>query len=121
MKPNLLIVNQYYAPDFASTGQLLTQLTQSLAQDFSITMITTFPSYSYDDATNKRRWWQIARSEQLQGVRVLRLFSTAFHRRGMLARLCNYFSFLCSATIALLVLRKPDLVVVQTDPPIIGL
>src|SRR5437763_535707 len=36
----ILVLNQYYAPAFGSTAQLLTQLCEDLASDYDVTVIT---------------------------------------------------------------------------------
>ncbi len=117
MKQKILFINQYYYPDLASTGQLLTQLCESLAKDFEIVVLTSFPSYSVTTTHRKKLFTQESRN----GVRIIRVFSTSFNRKNLLLRALNYITYFTSATICALFLKKPHIVVAQTDPPIIGL
>jgi glycosyltransferase involved in cell wall biosynthesis len=123
-KSHILFINQYYHPDFASTGQLMTQLTESLVDDFVITVVTSFPSYSVDGAVRKsyrfKLWsWQ-THAAKAGDVRVLRVFSTTFSRRFLPLRALNYLSFFLSASLGVWFIRRVDLMVAQTDPPFIG-
>ena len=46
MKKKLLIYAHYFYPDVASTGQILTELTEGMRDTFDITVICVVPSYS---------------------------------------------------------------------------
>lgn len=46
MKPKIVFVINYFYPDYASTGQLLTELCLHLQNDFQITVIASQPGYS---------------------------------------------------------------------------
>lgn len=116
-KPTLLFINQYYSPDLASTGQLITQLCESLASEFDITVLTTFPSY----LQGQRDRFRLVQTELRNGVKVLRVASLAFPRTRLIYRLFNYGSYFLSCVIASICLRRRDMVIAQTDPPFIGL
>jgi len=116
----ILFINQYFNPDLASTGQLLTELAAGLSQRHSVTVVAGFPSYS--SGGDRPRKWNLLRTEELDGVRVIRTFTTSFSRGSLLGRLLNYFTFLVSSLLgAVLVSRDTELVVTMTDPPIIAL
>lgn len=117
---HILFVNQYFHPDPASTGQLLTELCASLAKRFDVTVVTGFPSYVGNG--NGRQLKGLARIENLEGVRVIRTFNTSLPRGSSLGRVANYLSFFVSSFFgALLVAARPDVVVTMTDPPVIAL
>jgi colanic acid biosynthesis glycosyl transferase WcaI len=59
--------------------------------------------------------------ERLEGVDILRAKETRLGRRGFLGRFTNYLSYFFSALWASFRIRRPDVVVGMTDPPIIGL
>ena len=46
MKKKLLIYAHYYAPDVASTGQILQDQAEGMKDDFDVTVICTVPSYT---------------------------------------------------------------------------
>lgn len=121
MKKRLLFINQYYFPDFAATGQLLTQLTTSLTDEFDVTVLTAFPSYSVAPEIRRRYRGRLFVREMHQGVRVIRVFSTTFPRRFLPLRLINFCTYFLGVMVATLLVRKPDVIVAQTDPPFIAL
>ena len=45
MKKKLLIYAHYYAPDVASTGQILQDQAEGMSKDFDVTVVCTVPSY----------------------------------------------------------------------------
>ncbi len=45
-KKKMLIYAHYYAPDVASTGQLLQDMAEGMADEFDVTVICTVPSYT---------------------------------------------------------------------------
>lgn len=46
MKKKLLIYAHYFYPDVASTGQILTELSEGMQEEFDITVICVVPSLS---------------------------------------------------------------------------
>ena len=45
-KKRLLIYAHYYAPDVASTGQLIQDMAEGMIDEYDITVICTVPSYT---------------------------------------------------------------------------
>ena len=113
----LLVLNQYFHPDVAATGQLLTELCVSFARAHEVRVITGFPTY---DPLEPRRRRLFAR-EDVEGVRVLRVYTWRGSRRTLLSRALTYATFLLSAVIAGLMVRRPDVVMTWTDPPLLPL
>ncbi len=106
-KPRILVLNQYYAPAIESTGQLLTNLCESLTQDYHLTVLT---GVAEDAAPG---------TEVRNGVEVIRVRSTAFPRRRLALRAANYLTYVWSSLSAALRQRRPDLVLCMSDPPFI--
>jgi glycosyltransferase involved in cell wall biosynthesis len=79
-----------------------------------VTVITCAPNFPkgkvYDGYKNKI--WQ---SEFIDGIRVIRVWSYITANEGFVKRILDYQSFMVSATIAAIFVRKPDLVV-ATSP-----
>ncbi len=111
----LLILNQYFHPDVAATGQLLTELCQDLAQRHQVTVITGFPTYHPLEQRPRRLWMR----EHYHGVNVLRVYTWRGSRTRGISRLAIYVTFLVSAFWAGLLVRRPDVVMTWTDPPVI--
>ncbi|NUT56479.1 MAG: glycosyltransferase family 4 protein, partial [Thermoleophilia bacterium] len=105
-RPRLLVVNQYYAPGQESTAQLLTELCEALAEDYDVTVVTG----TVHDAPRPERTTQ-------NGVRVIRVGSTAFDRARLALRGLNYLSFVLLALVTALRRPRPDLVLSMSDPP----
>jgi colanic acid biosynthesis glycosyl transferase WcaI len=59
--------------------------------------------------------------ELRNGVEIVRVPSTAFARTHMSLRAVNYLSYVLLALVRGLVARRPDVVLAQTDPPVVGL
>ena len=110
-----VLLNQFYLPDMAPTGQYLHDLARVLVQrGHQVKVICSRRSY---DGTKTYLSHEI-----LDGVEVARLPATGFGRRGFIGKLADYASFYGSLIAALLFERKrPDLILSLTTPPYIGL
>lgn len=112
-QPSLLFVNQHYAPDFASTGQHLTDLAEHLAQEgFEVHVLCGSGRYQAGSLEAPRR-------ELRNGVHVHRFNTTAFGRKRHLGRLLDYASFYVQVLWDLLRGGQRDLLVVLTTPPLL--
>jgi glycosyltransferase involved in cell wall biosynthesis len=110
-----LLLNQFYPPDPAPTGQYLHDLALVLvARGHEVKVFCSRRSYDGISVYPK--------SETLAGVQVVRLRATGFGRRGFAGKLADYASFYGSLLFALLFDRpSPDLILSLTTPPYIGL
>jgi colanic acid biosynthesis glycosyl transferase WcaI len=103
----ILVFNQYYAPAFESTAQLLTQLCEALAEDYEVTVVTGLTE-------------GVGPGREMRGdVEVVRVFSTAFERRRLSRRATNYLTYVASSIREGLTERPPDLVMSMSDPPFV--
>lgn len=112
----ILVVNQYFHPDAASSAQILTELCEDLSVNHDVWVVCATPSYNvqHGDAPRPHR----LRSQERHGrIRVVRMWSTSFHRSSMLGRVLNYVTFLFTAGFGALRVPKPDVVMTWTDPP----
>lgn len=109
-KPRLLVLNQYYWPGLEATAYLLSQLLGALADDFDVTIVTG------------RLAVHAPHPERVvhDGVKIVRVRSTAFDRTGMLGRASNYLTYLLQTLRVALFSRRPNVVLCMTDPPVIG-
>jgi colanic acid biosynthesis glycosyl transferase WcaI len=108
-RPRLLILNQYYWPGIEATAFLLTELSESLAAAGWDVTVVCGRAAGAEAGTSERN-----------GVRVVRLRSTAFEKRFLALRGLNYLSFLVLAGLRGLSERGPDVVLAMTDPPFVG-
>jgi glycosyltransferase involved in cell wall biosynthesis len=109
-RPRILVLNQYYWPGVEATAHLLTELCEALAVDYDVEVVTGV-LHGHEDAP---------RELERNGVRIVRVSSTAYERSELGRRAANYFSYLGSALTHALRGPAPDLVLCMTDPPIVG-
>ena len=111
----ILLINQFYKPDTAATGQLLADLADSLAEHgHDVHVICS--RHRYDGGKGV-----LAAVESVEGVAVHRVFTTHFGRKGLLGRTIDYLSFYLCAGWRALLLAKPDVCVSLTTPPFISM
>ena len=109
-RPRILVLNQYYWPGVEATAHLLTELCEALAEEYEVEVVTGVLHGHEDEARELER----------NGVRIVRVSSTAYDRSELGRRAANYFSYLGSALTYALGGSAPDLVLCMTDPPIVG-
>jgi glycosyltransferase involved in cell wall biosynthesis len=113
---DILFINRSYWPDAEATGQFLTELCEDLAPSFDITVIAGQPNDNPTNSAFRRHGTEIR-----HGVRIRRVWHTRFPKRLLPGRLLNYLSFLTGAFWAAFWAKRPDIVVVETDPPLLCL
>ncbi len=109
-------INRFYWPDESATAQMLGDLARHLAaQQFEVHVITSRYQLENPEIVLP------AHAEQA-GVTINRLSTTHFgHHRGLALRAVDFLSFYCSAFFTLLFrLRRGDVVVALTDPPLVS-
>ena len=104
-KLHLLVINQFFWPDLAPTGQLLSDVTRAVEGEHSTTAICGAPDYGAADTT------------AAPPVRILRSRVVGFSRRT-LGRILSYASFLVSAVWNGFRVGRPDVIVTLTTPPL---
>ena len=115
----LLVVNQYYAPDLASSGQYLAELCEAFAESgMEVHAVASQPSYT-DGAVPAPEF------EVLNGVNVHRVsVGDSVGRERMRTRVSGYAKFMFNAwrkADALARTLAPDIVLTFSNPPTVGL
>jgi colanic acid biosynthesis glycosyl transferase WcaI len=106
---NILLINQFFWPDTAATGQLLTDVARDIDPDLhAVTVLCGNSSYGTLDAGSP------------PPVKVVQCGGAAFSR-GRVSRVVSYASFLMSAAMRSVREPRPELVVTLTTPPLISL
>jgi len=112
----VIFVNRFYAPDESATSQMLTDLAEALARS-GIEVEVLCSRQLYGDAGA-----DLPSAEVLRGVGVRRLATTRFGRGALVGRAVDYATFyLCAGACMLGRLRRDDVLVVKTDPPLLSL
>lgn len=117
---HVVFFNRSFYPDTAATGQILTDLCEDLVQvhGFQVTVISGMPLLSVEGAGHVDR---VAARERYRGIDVVRARGTRLSKARFIGRAMNYVTYFLSACGAGLRIRRPDVVISLTDPPIIGL
>jgi glycosyltransferase involved in cell wall biosynthesis len=115
----LLVVNQYYAPDLASSGQLLAELCEALAASgMEVHVVASQPSYT-DGAAPAPDF------EVLNGVNVHRVsVGASVGRERMKTRVAGYVKFMFNAwrkANSIAQTLRPDTILTLSNPPSVGL
>jgi glycosyltransferase involved in cell wall biosynthesis len=113
--------NRSFYPDTSATGQLLTELCESLVDThgWRVSVVAGLPLQP--DPVSGLGGFSMLQREAYRGIDILRARGTRLSKRRFAGRFSNYGSYFLSACHAGLRLDRPDVVVAQTDPPIIGL
>jgi len=107
----LLIINEYYAPFFAATGQLLQELAEFLAESGMKVQVVSGKNGRYD----------LPSREKLNGVDVVRLPNMK-DGSGFRVKLLSYVSFLFFLGFFLLFkTRRNQRIMVLSTPPLIAI
>ncbi len=111
----ILLINQYFYPEIASTAQLMTELCEDLVKyGHEVTVVAGFPGYE-----KKRKG--LYEVEYYKGIKIIRTYVYHADRKaGFIKRLLNYISFTKSSFIGGLFSGKQDIMFVLSQPPLMG-
>ena len=94
---------------------MLTDLATGIAEHFRVTVVTSRKLYNDPSA-------QLTKHDEYQGVNIVRLNTTRLGRTHLWRRVFDYLSFSSHVLVFLLAhIREGDLVVLNTDPPLLSL
>jgi colanic acid biosynthesis glycosyl transferase WcaI len=112
----IILINRYFYPDYAPTGELLSSLAFALVpQGFRVEAIPSRLRYDQAKASLRPR-------ETICGVKIWHVWSSQWGRQNLLGRSLDYLSFYLSATWRLLqVARTGDIIITKTDPPLLSI
>ena len=115
-KKHIVFVINYFYPDLASTGQLMTELCLQLQHDYKITVIAAQPGYA-GEVTKKKKIFEYS---HLESVGVTRIKLPIVNKNSKLSRLKYILTYFTMANIALLKMKNVDIVYTISQPPILG-
>ena len=109
-----LLLNQCFHPDVAATAQHLTDLAAELAsRGHDVTVVTG--DRAYDDPAVR-----FPRRERWQNITIIRVRSLPLGKNSKWRRALTFASFLATCGVSLLRLKRFDVVVALTSPPLIS-
>jgi glycosyltransferase involved in cell wall biosynthesis len=110
----ITLINQAFYPDVVSSGQHLTDVAVALAaRGHEVTVVTS--RRAYDNPAKK-----FPARETWRGIKICRVFNTGFGKRAKWRRAMDFLTFLISCCVRLCLLRKPDVIVALTSPPLVS-
>lgn len=112
-KKDILMLCQFFYPDYISSAQLPYDTAQALVRaGFSVDVLCGYPKeYSNED--------HIPMSEEVCGIHIKRLKYAQLDRVSFLGRIVNYFSFTLKVLFHLLHFSGYRAVMVYSNPPIL--
>lgn len=115
MSGRVCFVNRYCYPDSSATSQLMSDLAAELSsRGWQVTMVGS--RQRYDDPQAR-----LPCSDRWRGIEIVRLESSRFGRATLLGRAFDYLGFYLRLPFGLWrVLRRGDVLVAKTDPPLLG-
>src|SRR5271167_2567397 len=116
-RTRILFLNRSFWPDREASGQFLTELCDDLSIDYEVTVVAG-PSYHTDDGNSRgfRLWSRDDRGK----ITVIRTRGTRFSKSNLAGRLVNLGTYYLLAAIVAFRLPRPDVIVAETDPPLLG-
>lgn len=110
----VLIVHQFFYPDHSAVSQLMTDLAESLVvRDVEVTVVAGRGTYNGGARLSKR--------EEYRGVKIERAWTTSYGKRSLRGRLSDYLSFYVGAAWKLMRVPRHEILLVLTQPPLLGL
>jgi len=106
---HILVINQFFWPDTAATGQLLTDVTRAIdPKTHAVTVLCGASDYGTVDTDSPPR------------VKIVRLSGVPFSR-GKIGRVVSYACFFAGAAVRAVREPKPAVVLTLTTPPLVSL
>ena len=117
-----LILTQYYPPELGAPQIRLRCLAKELRQHgFDVEVLTAMPNYPKGEIFPGYPTRKFSLREEIDGVRVRRVWIYPGSGKSPFIRLLNYFSFTFSALLAVLFGRRPDVMFVESQPLSLGI
>lgn len=108
----------YFYPEVATTGQILTELAEGLSETFDVTVVCEVPSYAMplEDKYKINKYY----FEEYKGMKVVRVRVPEVNKQSKISRVKYILSYFFNCIGATRKLGKFDLVFTVTQPPVLG-
>ena len=116
-RTRVLFLNRSFWPDREATGQFLTELCDDLSSDHEVTIVAGPCCQDKDKNSAGFRLWS---RERRGKVTIIRTWGTRFSKSNLAGRLVNLGTYYLLAAIVAFRLPRPDVIVAETDPPLLG-
>ena len=117
----IAFLTQYYPPEIGAPQGRLSALAAAFRKEgHSVTVLTAMPNYPSGRIHSGYRG--LLQREERDGVHVTRTFIYPTQRANFIHRMSSYFSFVASsALLGTLYLERPDYLIVESPPLVLGL
>ncbi|MEA2011515.1 MAG: glycosyltransferase family 4 protein [Verrucomicrobiota bacterium] len=117
---NILFLSHYFPPEGnAPATRVHSMCRRWVEAGHKVTVITSAPNVPdgvvYDGYSNKLR-----QVEEIDGIRVVRVWTSIAPNKGTVRRIANYISYMISAFFFGLFEKKPDLIIATSPQPFCG-
>ncbi len=118
----ILILTQYFSPEVGASQTRLYETVKALQRcGLDVEVFTSMPSYPRGEIFDDYKGY-LYKQEELEGIKVYRVWSYASNDLGQGKRLLSYSSFTGLALAALAAVRpRPDLLFVESPPLTLGM
>lgn len=115
MKRDVVILCQYFYPEYVSSATLPTELAIGLLdKGLEVSVVTGFPKEYIDG-----KWKDIPLRENFEGVDIRRVKYTGQNNKSKVGRILNFFTLFISMLSKVNYLRKFNFIIVYSNPPIL--
>lgn len=115
MKKDVLILCQYFYPEYVSSATLPTELGEDLVKKgLSVDVLCGYPKEFYNGK-------KVVKNEIYKGINIRRVRYTKLNNKTKFGRLINFFSFFMSIMFKLHSMTKYKCIIVYSNPPILPL
>lgn len=112
----LLIICQWFPPEYAPIGVMLRELAEDLVQKgHSVTIITGYPNYPSGVVFDGYKKKMVSR-EKFKGINILRCYLYTSPHRTFFRRVLNFLTFGFSSLVVAFGLKNQDLLYVVSPP-----
>jgi lipopolysaccharide/colanic/teichoic acid biosynthesis glycosyltransferase len=114
----ILMITQWFDPEPTFKGQLFAS--ELARRGHAVEVVTGFPNYPGGKLYEGYRM-ALMKRERIDGVDVLRVPLYPSHDASRFRRVANYLSFMVSATVGVLLVKRPDVAYVYHPPATVAL
>lgn len=115
-KKKIVFVINYFYPDLASTGQLMTELCENLQEDFDVTVIAAQPGY----AGEEKKKVEMFEEDFYKKIKVIRIKLPKVDKTSKISRVKYIFTYFTLANYSLLKEKNTDIIYTISQPPVLG-
>ncbi|MEV5112726.1 glycosyltransferase family 4 protein [Peribacillus frigoritolerans] len=115
MKKDVLVLCQYFYPEYVSSATLPTELAEDLVEKgLTVDVVCGYPKEYFNGK-------KVANKEKYKGITIRRVNYTEFNNKTKLGRIINFFSFFLAVLLRFFSFFNYKCIIVYSNPPILPL